>query len=211
VVAERCHSEHAPELQFLPPQPGSELDGVVPIIWQAFDLDDDPLFYALFYSHDDGATWLSLGINLTEPVYELDTEQIPEGEACFVRVLVSDGWHTQETIGGLFAIRRKPLEVAIGTPLDGASMLEEQGLVFTGLAYDPEDGPLSDAALSWWSDRDGLLGRGATVIVPGLTLSPGWHTITLKAADDDGQIGLGRVNIFVGHRVYLPIILKNCS
>jgi hypothetical protein len=66
VVAERCHSEHAPELQFVPPQPGSELDGVVPIIWQAFDLDDDPLFYALFSSHDDGATWLSLGINYSQ-------------------------------------------------------------------------------------------------------------------------------------------------
>ncbi|MBC8249669.1 MAG: PPC domain-containing protein [Anaerolineales bacterium] len=209
LVAERRPTDHAPGLQFLSPQPGSELDGVVPITWQAFDLDDDPLFFTLFYSHDDGATWLPLAVNLTEPVYELDTEQIPGGEACFVRVLVSDGWYTQEAIGGPFAIRRKPPDVTIGTPLDGTGVREEQALVFSGSAYDPEDGPLSDNAFSWESDRDGLLGHGETLVLPGLTLSPGWHTITLRAADSDGQIGSARVNIFIGHRVYLPVILKS--
>jgi hypothetical protein len=211
LVAERRPTDHAPGLQFLSPPPGSELDGVVPITWQAHDLDDDQLFYALFYSHDDGATWLPLGINLTEPVYELNTEQVPGGEACFVRVLVSDGWHTQEAIGGPFVVRRKPPDVAIGTPLDGATMPEEQALVFSGSAYDPEDGPLSDDALVWESDRDGFLGHGETLVLPGLTLSPGWHTITLWAADSDSQIGSASVNIFVGHRVYLPVILKSYS
>jgi len=88
-------------------------------------------------------------------------------------------------------------------------MPPEQALYLHGSAYDPEDGALSDAALSWWSDQDGLMGRGTTLIVPGLTLSPGWHTLTLKATDSDSQIGAASTDIFVGHRVYLPIILKS--
>ncbi len=210
LVAERRPSEHAPGLQFLSPQPGSELGGVKPITWQAHDLDDDPLSYTLFYSHNV-AIWLPLGINLTEPVYELDTEQIPGGEACFVRVLVSDGWHTQEAIGGPFVVQRKPPEVAIGMPLDGAGAREEQALVFSGTAYDAEDGSLDDEALTWESNREGLLGHGERLVLPGLTLSPGWHTITLRAADSDSQIGSASINLFIGHRAYLPVILKSSS
>jgi hypothetical protein len=152
---------------------------------------------------------LPLDANLSESIYELDTEQIPGGGACFVRVLVSDGWHTQEAIGGPFVIQRKPPEVAIGAPLDGTGAREEQALVFSGSAYDPEDGSLPDEALSWESDRDGLLGHGETLVLSGLTLSPGWHTITLHAADSDSQIGSASINLFIGHRVYLPVILKS--
>jgi hypothetical protein len=209
LVAERLPSAHAPQLDFLLPEPGSELAGLVPITWQASDPDDDPLSYALFYSHDDGATWLSLASNLTEPGYELDAELVPGGEPCFVRVLTSDGWHTEEATGGPFIVQRKPPEAAIGGPVDGLGLREEQALVLSGRAYDPEDGSLPDEALSWESDLDGRLGHGETLIVPGLTLSPGWHRITLAATDSDDRTGETHVRVFVGQRVYLPVILRS--
>lgn len=68
---------------------------------------------------------------------------------------------------------------------------------------------MTGSALSWWSDRDGLLGRGDTVLVPGLTLSWAEHTLTLKATDSDRQIGEVSVMVVVaGHRVYLPAVLR---
>ena len=42
------------------------------------------------------------------------------------------------------------------------------------------------------------------MILPGGSLSPGWYTIALRAADGDGQVGLAQVEVYVGYRVYLP-------
>ncbi|MBC8422399.1 MAG: hypothetical protein H8E01_00050, partial [Chloroflexi bacterium] len=148
-------------------------------------------------------------MDLTEPSYRLDTTSLPGGEEVLIRVLASDGFHTASADSPPLSVPTKAPDVLIAAPSEGALLPPERALYLDGSAYDPEDGPLSDAALSWWSDRDGLLGRGATVIVPGLTLSPGWHTITLRAADDDGQIGAASTDMFIGHRVYLPTILKS--
>jgi hypothetical protein len=71
--------------------------------------------------------------------------------------------------------------------------------VFTGWASDPEDGAIAADALQWSSDRDGTLGSGATLVVPGLALSPGPHVITLTARDRDGQVSEARVRVSV-HR-----------
>jgi hypothetical protein len=46
------------------------------------------------------------------------------------------------------------------------------------------------------------------VVVPGLTLSLGEHRLTLKATDNDRQIGEAHVTVLVGQRVYLPIVLR---
>jgi len=124
-------------------------------------------------------------------------------------VLASDGFHTTIADSPPFSVPTKAPEVLIAAPSEGASLPSERALYLNGSACDPEDGPLPDTALSWWSDRDGLLGRGATVIVPGLTLSSDWHTITLRAADSEEQIGSAHVNVFVGYRSYLPIVLRS--
>jgi hypothetical protein len=126
-----------------------------------------------------------------------------------MRVLVSDGWNTEAVVGGPFAVQRKSPEPAIGRPVDGLGMREEQALVLSGRAYDPEGGSLPDEALSWESDLDGPLGHGETLIVPGLTLSAGWHRITLAAIDSDDRTGETHVRVFVGQRVYLPVILRS--
>jgi len=60
-----------------------------------------------------------------------------------------------------------------------------------------EEGPLSDAALSWWSDRDGLLGRGPVVVLGGDTLSVGVHVVTLLATDTTGGEGSASASVAV--------------
>ena len=211
LLDERAASPHAPELFLESPSGGETWYDIHTMAWTASDADGDDLTFAVFYSHDGGGAWTPVAMDLTETSYRLDTTSLPGGEEVLIRVLASDGFHTTTVDSSSLSVPTKSPDVYITTPSDGDLLPPEQAAYLDGSAYDPEDGPLSDAALSWWSDRDGLLGRGATVIVPGLTLSPGWHTITLRAADSDSQIGLARVSIFVGHRAYLPIILKSYS
>ena len=120
VISERQASENAPTIQWLSPAPGALPDGPTVLSWQATDVDEDQLSYLVSYSSDAGNTWTTLAVNQVEPSYQLDHEHLAGGDACLVRVLVSDGWHTREVIGGPFESSRKAPEVAIITPIDGA-------------------------------------------------------------------------------------------
>ncbi|MBM4467084.1 MAG: CSLREA domain-containing protein [Chloroflexi bacterium] len=211
VLDERAASANAPEISLMSPSGGEVWDGIQTVIWEASDADGDDLTFGVFYSDDGGETWMPVATDLTETSYRLDTTSLPGGGEVRIRVLASDGFHTISADSAPFFVPTKAPDVVITAPSEGALVPPERALYLDGSAYDAEDGPLSDAALSWWSDRDGLLGRGAPLIVPGLTLSPGWHTITLRAADSDSHIGSASVNLFVGHRVYMPIILKSYS
>jgi hypothetical protein len=82
-------------------------------------------------------------------------------------------------------------------------------LVLAGDAYDPEDGSLDDAALIWESDRDGQLGNGGLLTLAAQNLTPGLHQLTLKATDSDGMVGSASASIFVGPRLYLPVVVKS--
>lgn len=57
-------------------------------------------------------------------------------------------------------------------------------IVFTGSANDPEDGPLTGSALTWRSNRDGLLGTGTSLTRN--NLSVGEHLVSFTARDSKG-------------------------
>ena len=75
-----------------------------------------------------------------------------------------------------------------------------------GTATDLEDGGLPDEALSWSSDKQGGLGIGPSVALNVLTA--GTHLITLSVNDSQGHVTNATVSVFVGYKVYLPVILK---
>jgi len=74
----------------------------------------------------------------------------------------------------------------VTAPPDGSSVEQGDPVTLTGTATDAEDGDLS-ASLSWVSDRDGLLGTGASVTRSDLSL--GLHTITASVTDSGGLTG----------------------
>jgi glucose/arabinose dehydrogenase len=84
---------------------------------------------------------------------------------------------------------------AIAAPLEGSSHPEGVAVAFQGSATDPEEGTLSGAALAWSSDLDGPLGTGEALQVA--TLSPGMHTVTLRASDSRGASGQAVVHFTV--------------
>lgn len=204
ILDERLSSASTPELSLIAPSGGETWDGIETVVWEAADADKDELTFAVFYSNDDGASWIPVAMDLAETSYELDTTLLPGSNTARVRVSASDGFLNTEVDSPPLTVARKAPEATVRSPSSGASRLAHESLALSGSAYDREDGTLTGEALSWWSDRDGLLGRGATVLVAGGTLSSGWHTITLVATDSDGLAGESRVEIFVGETDPVP-------
>ena len=202
---ERRASLHAPEVTWLEPGPQSYLAGLVWAEWQGTDEDSDGLRYDLYYSANEGATWLPVALGLEETHYAWNAASLPASEVGMLRVVASDGLLSASVTAGLFVVGEQPPQVAIAQPTDREVQDRYQALVLRGSAYDVTEGTLSGTALGWWSDRQGLLGRGETLILPPDTLVPGWHEITLRATDGARLSGEQSLRLFVGDRLYLPL------
>jgi hypothetical protein len=177
VVASRTVSNNAPTVSVSLP-----IGGVVKIVnWTASDLDGDSLSYSLLYSADNKQSWFALATDLTATTYSLDTSQLPGGTNAFVRILATDGVNTGEGDAGPFTVAGNPPTALINAPADGATYMPGESVLFTGDGFDLEDGSLSDAALTWTSSLDGVLGTGGTL--ERSDLRPGSHLITLTVRD----------------------------
>jgi len=65
----------------------------------------------------------------------------------------------------------------------------------TGTGYDAEDLWLSGLSLVWYSNKDGQIGTGSTVVTQ--TLSSGTHIITLRATDSQGTSGTATLSLII--------------
>jgi PKD repeat protein len=84
---------------------------------------------------------------------------------------------------------------SITSPAAGASFAQGAPVGFAGTGNDPEQGPLTGAALVWTSSRDGQIGTGASFSRS--DLSVGSHTITLTARDAQNATGIATRSITV--------------
>ncbi len=89
------------------------------------------------------------------------------------------------------AANNQPPVVTITSPATGGTVFEGATVTLAGTATDPEDGPLSGAALAWTSSRDGALGTGSPLAMAALTA--GDHTLTLTARDSGGNTATASV------------------
>jgi hypothetical protein len=187
-------SANPPQVTLLSPSGGEFVGESVTVQWTASDPDGDDLAYNVLYSADD-VGWEPLALNVTGATsVDLDLSFAPGSTSARFRVEVSDGYHTayDESDGTVTVGDRQPL-VTIVAPQDGVTT--SGALTLEGVAYDPEDGPLTGASLTWSSDRDGSLGTGETL--EGVTLSGGGHVLTLKATDSEGQSTGASVSVTV--------------
>ncbi len=177
------------------------------LTWQGSDPDDDALTYAVFYSHDGGLTWQLLAGELTEQSFSVDVDELAGGSDVRFRVVVTDGVNTayDETDEAITVPDKAPV-VIVTNPLPGQVFAPGALVVLQGIATDLEDGGLPDTAMHWSSNVQGSLGVGPAVAVN--SLQPGDHVVTLSATDSHGQVTSVSVPIFVGHRVFLPLIRR---
>ncbi|MBI3957948.1 MAG: hypothetical protein HY328_03985 [Chloroflexi bacterium] len=207
VLASRTASAHPPTVTVTFPNGGEMLEGEVTLRWTASDPDGDPLEYVVQYSADDGATWEAVAVGITETTASVDTSTLPGGNQSLIRVAASDGFHTAyDQSDATFRVPRKGPTVWIAEPPNGAIFPPGMRITLFGRAYDQDLNYLLEASLAWASDRDGPLGTGQELNLS--SLSPGLHTITLTATDDEGMRGTANVQIFIGHRVFLPAVLS---
>ncbi len=199
-------SASAPTVQFTAPAAGATIPpGSFQVTWSGADADGDPLTYSLLLSRDGGSTWEALATGATGGSLALNTAELPGGTA-HLRLVVSDGFLTGQAERGPIQLPLNPPQALIASPLDGQIYLPAQAVTLSGSAYDVEDGPLGDAALSWSSDVVGALGSGATLNT-GL-LSTGEHVITLTATDSHGLTGQAEVKVVIGdENLALPLEL----
>ncbi len=85
--------------------------------------------------------------------------------------------------------------VNITEPESGAAFNEGEVVACSGTAVDPEEGALAGAALTWTSDRDGVLGQGEDIARADLSL--GVHTLSLAAVDSEGASGSASVTVSI--------------
>jgi hypothetical protein len=207
LIGEVRRSANIPAVQVLSPNGRESWSGTQTITWTASDADGDPLTYTVLYSCDGGQSWVPVAVDVTETSFDLDTTQIAGSTNALIRVLATDGVNTaSDDSDAPFTVSTKPPQAFILAPEDGAIAPPGQLVVFLGQGYDLEDGSLGDEALTWASDRDGLLDTGAELALS--DLSSGLHEITLTATDSNGNQGAATVSIFIGHRIYLPFAAK---
>jgi hypothetical protein len=196
VLDERSVSPNAPRVTLHVPNGGEQWDGVQAISWSASDGDADPLTFSVFYSADDGVTWHLVAEGLEQQSLVWDTGQSAGSGAARVRVLASDGLNTTfDDSDRSFEVARKAPAAQIALPFDGALFRRVEAVLMVGRGTDREDGELGGAALTWTSDRDGVLGTGNHVAPP--ELSRGHHVIALTAIDSDGATARAQVTIEV--------------
>jgi Tol biopolymer transport system component len=205
-LVEQLVSPNPPTITLTSPNGEEVVDDIVNVTWIASDADADPLEYSLAYSADSGASWYYLGIGITEQNLTVDMSKLPGSSNALWKVTASDGINTvSDTSDSVFMVPDHSPKAIISLPQDGVVVHPGQPLLLQGRGQDPEDGVLDDSALSWFSDRDGDLGTGTTLLSH---LTPGEHQITLVATDKDGKKDIAKVRVSVGFTIYLPSIRK---
>ncbi len=188
LLASRTASANPPTVTLLTPNGGEQIgaNGVT-VSWQMADEDGDPLTAALLFSPDNGASWQTLQTGITDTTsVDVPYALLSGTEQGRMRVLVSDGLRTaQDDSNAVFSVQRNAPDVAFLSPAPDSSFVVSQTVALAASAYDAEDGQLADAAFTWTSDRDGLLGTGAALNLD--DLSAGQHAVSVTATDSDGS------------------------
>src|SRR5690606_950670 len=177
--------ESSPEIAIVSPTGGEALaaDEVFEVAWTASDADGDPLTYSVWYSRDDGETWIPLATQLAETMFAWTSAAAPGTDAARVKVVASDGFHSAEAVSNVFRIAPKRPSISIRRPSDGAVVVGSALLELRGAAHAAGLGEFDeDDAYTWSSSVDGVLGVGRRLTVH--SLSPGAHEIRLEANVD---------------------------
>lgn len=164
----------------------------VNIQWNATDADSTGLRSSVYYSPDNGASWLLLAAALRENSLLWNTANWPGTSNGLIRVLVSDGFNTsQDQSNSRFSVASKPPRVVILQPQPGQTVLQCARPIVRGLAEDLE-GPISSAI--WLVDSN----QAGTQLEAQLeALSPGPHVLRLEVLDADNQLAFDEVTVEV--------------
>ncbi len=193
VIDQRTPGTNVPTVAVQQPAAGAVISDTLTVQWTAGDADPgDNLLFTIQYSHDGGATWHTLAVDVpageaTSHTLSWDDLGSLHGSApnqALVRILASDGYNTGSALSAPFTLQdRAPLPVIV-SPSQGQTFPAGATIVLQGSATDAEDGGLPPASLTWRVDGESA-GAGPAVTVAGL--APGAHTASLVATDSTSK------------------------
>lgn len=148
----------------------------------AKDQDDINKAPLVWYSSRDGR--LGEGPEITVPELSPGRHEI---------TIKQDGKVNSKDKDNEITILNDAPKLTISSPGPSAVVAVGQAVTFAGSATDTEDGAIDPSALVWKSDKDGVIGNGATF--ERTNLSPGPHRITVSAKDRAGETGSASVRV----------------
>jgi hypothetical protein len=87
-------------------------------------------------------------------------------------------------------------------PADNTGVVPGGAVDLVGMATDPEDGNIDPSSVEWFSNLDGFLGSGTTLLDVILSAPECenffHHVITLRVTDSDGNVDVDTIVIIVG-------------
>lgn len=206
---QRALSAHGPTVAFTSPTVTTTWPSgaTQSLTWTGADQDGDALSFSVFYSGNGGTDWTLIRTGLSTPSLDVEVDALAGTTDARFRVVATDGINTAwaETPWPITIPNKAPVAL-IMDPVDGTVVSEGSLVVLLGAASDLEDGRLPDEVMHWVDDRQGSLGVGPSVALN--TLLPGPHVITLTVNDKFGITGSATVNVYVGHRIFLPGVTR---
>jgi hypothetical protein len=198
-LANRSASANAPLVQVLSPNGGELLDDPTALIsWTGSDADLDPVGYTVQFSPDDGASWTTLAIGIPSLSLEVEREALAGTTQGRFRVQASDGLRTAFDLSdSTFSVLDNPPHLLLVSPDDGRLYYDGQSALLEALAFDPEEGLLDGAAITWSSNLSGDLGTGSALTIAVVDLADGIHVVTVTAEDSAGNPASATVRILV--------------
>jgi hypothetical protein len=132
------------------------------------------LAVAIRASDDGGATWGA--IVTREPAGKVDVGPLlrGSGDECLLEVLATSGYHTATEGTERFRVRARQRTILAWSSAEDGRVRRGESVQLLGVA---EDGAAPASELSWYSDLDGELGRGARLAT---TLTPGHHRLDVR-------------------------------
>jgi hypothetical protein len=192
----------SPVISLVPSNTGSAISPGTPftLAWNAGVKTADHQLYDVAMSCDNGVTYQSLAVALKVPALAIEPSSLCGGSLLF-RVTASSGFESIAGTAGPYRSPMRPPSLKVLAPADGSIIPPVVQVALSGQAIDPGAGILGGTQLSWTSDRDGVLGNGATLVTSSLSL--GTHHITLQAVAPDGLSARRTITLTV-MRLHLP-------
>jgi PKD repeat protein len=179
-----------PSARIVSPEDGATLRGAGPheLVGSASDAEDGSLSGTAvrWSSSVDGelGTGSSVRVPLSAGEHRLSLD-----------VTDSGGKQARAQISLTVILENQPPLAVIESPSTGADVQEGAPIPLRGTAMDPETGSLSGAALTWSSDRAGVIGTGTQLSWTGA--ARGTHRLLLTAVDPAGKAGYASVTVNV--------------
>jgi len=195
-----------------PPQ-GTQQKGYQSVLWSAHDDNDDDLRYAVYFRGESEHDWKLLKDNLDQKFYSWDTTTMPDG-AYYLKIMASDA-PSNPPAAALKTERESERFEVDNTP----PSIEKPQASPTGMNTDPAQGvsydfrfTASDATSSVERAQYSVDGGDWVLLAPaaGISdsktesyeftvrgLSPGEHTIAVRAYDKFENVGAAKTTITV--------------